>query len=765
MAFVQRRNKRHMAKRSSRIVAFFLVVLLIGGIIGATTKNITKGINLGLDLRGGFEILYEVKPAKKGDKVTKDTLVSTVGALEKRVNVLGVSEPNIQIEGNDRIRVQLAGVKDQQQARDVLSTQAKLTFRDVNDNILMDGTDLATNGAKQTFDEQGRPSVSLKLKSADKFRAVTEKVSSMPQPTNLMVIWLDFEEGKDSYKAEAAKPKPKYLSAATVNQVFNQAEVSIVGGNFTVESAKQLSELLNAGALPVDLKEIYSTSVGAKFGEQALQKTIFASAIGIALIFLFMLVFYRLPGLVAVIMLGLYIYITLLVFNWMHAVLTLPGIAALVLGVGIAVDANVITYERLKEELRIGKSMLSAYRAGNQRSLSTILDANVTTLAAAAVLFAYGTSSVKGFATSLIVSIFVGFLTNVYGTRFLLGLLVKSRYFDKKYSYFGVKPKEVIPLSKGVEHAPTKFDRVNFVNIGHKFFWFSVVVMILGAIILPIFKLNLGIDFASGTRMDIKTNQAITVSQVQQELHDLKVDVKKEDIVPTGNDNKGFAVRTIGVLSKDDIAKVKTVFHDKYGTEPNVSTVSPTIGKEIARNAFIAVLIASAVIILYVSIRFRFTYALSAVLALLHDAFFIIIVFSLLHLEVDLTFIAAVLTIIGYSINDSIVTFDRNRELYKQKQKIRTVSDLEEIVNSSIRQTIGRSINTVMTVLLPVITLLIFGSESLRNFSIALFVGLIVGTYSSVFVASQIWLMLESRRLKKGKGQKKVEVNTSEPQV
>ncbi|WP_020060826.1 protein translocase subunit SecDF [Bacillus sp. 123MFChir2] len=753
-----------MAKRSSRIVAFFLVVLLIGGIIGTTTKNITKGINLGLDLRGGFEILYEVKPAKKGDKVTRDTLVSTVGALEKRVNVLGVSEPNIQIEGNDRIRVQLAGVKDQQQARDVLSTQAKLTFRDVNDNILMDGADLATNGAKQTFDEQGRPSVGLKLKSADKFRQVTEKVLSM-KPNNLMVIWLDFEEGKDSYKAEAAKPKPKYLSAATVSQVFNQAEVSIVGGNFTVESAKQLSELLNAGALPVDLKEIYSTSVGAKFGEQALQKTIFASAIGIALIFLFMLVFYRLPGLVAIIMLGLYIYITLLVFNWMHAVLTLPGIAALVLGVGIAVDANVITYERLKEELRIGKSMLSAYRAGNQRSLSTILDANITTLAAAGVLFAYGTSSVRGFATSLIVSIFVGFITNVYGTRFLLGLLVKSRYFDKKYAYFGVKPKEVIPLSKGVEHAPTRFDRINFVSIGHKFFWFSVVVMIAGSIILPIFKLNLGIDFESGTRMDIKTNQAITVSQVQKELHDLKVDVKQEDIVPTGNDNKGFAVRTIGVLSKDDISKVKTVFHDKYGTEPNVSTVSPTIGKEIARNALIAVLIASVVIILYVSIRFRFTYALSAVLALLHDAFFIIVAFSLLHLEVDLTFIAAVLTIIGYSINDSIVTFDRNRELYKQKQKIRTLSDLEEIVNASIRQTIGRSINTVMTVLLPVITLLIFGSESLRNFSIALFVGLIVGTYSSVFVASQIWLMLENRRLKKGKGQKKVEVKTSEPQV
>ncbi len=214
---------------------------------------------------------------------------------------------------------------------------------------------------------------------------------------------------------------------------------------------------------------------------------------------------------------------------------------------------------------------------------------------------------------------------------------------------------------------------------------------------------------------------------------------------------------------KREIAKAKTFFHDKYGTEPNVSTVSPTIGKEIAQNAFIAVLIASAVIILYVSIRFRFTYAVSAVVALLHDAFVMIVVFSIFRLEVDLTFIATVLTIIGYSINDSIVTFDRNRELYKQKKRIRDSKDLEEIVNASIRQTIGRSINTVLTVLFPVIALMIFGSESLRNFSFALMIGLVVGTYSSVFVASQIWLMLEKRRLKKGK--KKIVAEESKPQV
>ncbi|CJB96561.1 bifunctional preprotein translocase subunit SecD/SecF [Streptococcus pneumoniae] len=277
--------------------------------------------------------------------------------------------------------------------------------------------------------------------------------------------------------------------------------------------------------------------------------------------------------------------------------------------------------------------------------------------------------------------------------------------------------------------------------------------------------MNLGIDFASGTRIDLQSKQAVTVSDVHKDFKELNIDVKEENIVPTGDDNKGFAVRTLGVLSKDEIAKTKTFFHDKYGTDPNVSTVSPTIGKEIARNAFIAVLIASAVIILYVSIRFRFTYALSAVLALLHDAFVMIVMFSIFQLEVDLTFIAAVLTIIGYSINDSIVTFDRNRELYKQKKRVRDIKDLEEIVNASIRQTLGRSINTVLTVLFPVIALLIFGSESLRNFSFALLVGLIVGTYSSVFVASQIWLMLENRRLKKGRNKKKVEKVESEPQV
>ncbi len=254
--------------KKGRIIIFFLLVLLLGGLIGATTNDVTKNIKLGLDLQGGFEILYEVKPVN-GEDVTREVLLSTVKALEKRVNVLGVSEPNIQIEGEDRIRVQLAGVDDQNKAREILSTEAKLTFRDVNDVELLSGADLAEGGASQSFDENNAPSVALTLKSAEKFAEVTRQISSMPPPTNLMVIWLDYEEG-DSYQAESAKANPKYISAATVGQVFNQTTVSITG-SFTVPEAKELADLLNAGSLPVELEEKYSTSVGAQFGEQALQ--------------------------------------------------------------------------------------------------------------------------------------------------------------------------------------------------------------------------------------------------------------------------------------------------------------------------------------------------------------------------------------------------------------------------------------------------------------------------------------------------------------
>ncbi len=430
--------------KKGRIAAFFIIVVIIAATISMTIKTVTSDIKLGLDLQGGFEILYEVKPADGNGEVDKETLVSTVSALNKRIDVLGVNEPSIQIEGDDRIRVQLAGVKDQNKAREILGTTAKLTFRDVNDNLLMDGSDLVEGGSKPSFDQNNRPSVALTLKSAEKFKNVTQKVLNMGPPNNVIVIWLDYEEG-DSYKEEAGKENPKYLSAASVRQVLNTTTVEITG-DFTVEETKELSDLLDSGSLPVQLNEIYSTSVGAKFGEQAMDKTIFAGLVGVAFIFLYMMFYYRFPGVIAIVTLTTYIYFILVIFDWMNAVLTLPGIAALILGVGMAVDANIITYERIREEIRSGKSIMSSFRAGNRQSMSTILDANITTILAAAVLFMYGTSSVKGFATMLIISILTSFLTAVYGSRLMLGLWVNSRFLNRKPRWFGVKESEISEL-------------------------------------------------------------------------------------------------------------------------------------------------------------------------------------------------------------------------------------------------------------------------------------------------------------------------------
>ncbi|MDQ0299832.1 preprotein translocase subunit SecD/SecD/SecF fusion protein [Salibacterium salarium] len=431
-----------------RIVTFFVVVLLLGGLISQTVMNTAKGINLGLDLQGGFEVLYEVSPTEEDEELTDETMQATVSALNERVNVLGVSQPNITIEGENRIRVQLAGVEDQQSARELLSTEADLSFRDIDDNERMSGEALEENGASVGFNQANEPVVMVTLKDADRFGEVTGNIiNEYERGNDRLVIWLDYEEG-DSFAEEIGKEDPKYLSAPTMPQsgepIYSK-DVQIEG-DFELQEAEYIAEVLNAGSLPVEMEEIYSNAVGASLGEKAMDNTIFAGLIGVALILAYMLVYYRFMGVVAAITLSAYIYIVLLIFNWMQGVLTLPGIAALILGVGMAVDANIITYERVKEEIRSGKTIMSAFKSGTRRSLSTIMDANITTILAAGVLFYYGTSSVQGFAVMLIVSILTSFLTAVYGSRLLLGLWVNSRIFNKKPRVFGVKENEINEL-------------------------------------------------------------------------------------------------------------------------------------------------------------------------------------------------------------------------------------------------------------------------------------------------------------------------------
>lgn len=737
-------------KKVSRLITFILLVVLLFAGMSATYKSVIKNVNLGLDLQGGFEVLYQVNPLGDGEKIDNTAVQSTAKTLERRVNVLGVSEPKIQVEDQNRIRVQLAGVQDQNQARKILSSQANLTIRDADDKVLLTGKDLVQGSAKQEFKQNtNQPAVTFKLKDSDKFKKVTEEISKKQE--NVMVVWLDFEKG-DSYEKEKTKEDPKFISAASVNQPINSTNVEISGGfqgEKGISEAKQIADLLNSGSLPVELKEIYSTSVGAQFGQDALDKTINASMIGISIIFLFMLLFYRLPGIVAVITLTTYIYLTMVAFNFISGVLTLPGLAALVLGVGMAVDANIIMYERIKDEIRIGRTLKQAYKKANKSSFITILDANLTTVLAAAVLFFFGESSVKGFATMLLLAILMSFVTAVFLTRVLLSLVVHSNVFKKKLWWFGVKQSQIHDINKGydVHELSTPYDKVDFMKWAKPLFALSGVVIVAGVIILAIFKLNLGIDFTSGTRVDLQSNQKLTQAQVEKTME--SIDLKPNQLSIGGSNNENASMQFKRDLNKDEVAKVTDTLKSQYGKEPSVNTVSPVIGQELAKNAMLAVIIASIGMIIYISLRFEWRMGIASIISLLHDAFMIIAVFSLFRLEVDITFIAAVLTIIGYSINDTIVTFDRVREMLSKIKVITKEDQIDYIVNSSIRQTLTRSINTVLTVVIVVIALLVLGASSIFNFSLALLIGLLSGVYSSIIIAVPLWGMLKKRELRK----------------
>jgi len=736
-------------KSRGKIVAFLLIVLLFAGTIGLTGKSVTKNINLGLDLQGGFEVLFEVEPVDKEQSLNRTLMEAAVQRLNDRVNTLGISEANIDIEGEDRIRVQLAGVEDQTEARDMLQTSARLSFRDVHDEVLMDGSAVKEGSARQDFHpDTNQPIVSLELKDANNFGEITGELATPEKQKageNLLVIWMDYQEG-DSFEEEISKEDPKFISAPGVSERLNTTDV-MIDGDFTVDSAQYLADILNAGSLPVNMTELYSTSVGAQFGEQALNQTVFAGIVGVAIIFIFMIAFYRLPGLIAAINLAIYIYLIILVFGLMNGVLTLPGIAALILGVGMAVDANVLTFERIKEELKLGKSVVASFKAGSKNALRTILDANITTLLAAAVLFYFGTSSVKGFATMLIVSILVSFLTAVYGTRILLNFWVKSGFLKKRQSWFGVRKEQIQDISDTTEKEPTFLNKaINVVKYRKNIFIVSAILIVLGLSSLFIFKLNPGIDFTSGSRIEVLSDSTITTKEMEESLDELGIEAKS--IVISGDDNDTAVMRYDTVLSEEKIDEVKQYFLDTYDHEPSVDVVSPIVGEELLKNAIKALAIAAVGMIIYVTLRFEFYFAVTAIITMLHDVFFVLVVFSLAQVEFDVTIIAAILTIVGYTINNTIVIFDRIRENIRKAERVTSFEKLKTIVNRSLVQSFTRSFNTMITTLIAVLAFLFLGAESISGFAIALVIGLLAGLYSSLLLAAQLWLVWRGRSIK-----------------
>ncbi|MBE6151786.1 MAG: protein translocase subunit SecD [Firmicutes bacterium] len=701
-----------------------LIILFLGSIaILIPTLNNT---NFGLDLSGGFEVLYQVS-SLDGSPMTHDKISATYKTISKRIDTLGVSEPNIVVEGEDRIRVELAGVTNSEEARNTLSKVASLSFRDTNDNLLMNSD--VISGAKIGSDASGRPAVALSVKDKNTFYKITKQVSEMSD--NRIVIWLDYEED-NSFKTEenncGSLTNSKCLSVASVGEGF--ASDVIIQGNFTMEEVEGLVDLINSGSLPTKLEEISSKTVNASLGEDALNKTFTASVIGITLIMLVIIIIYKFAGFVASVGLMIYSAFTFLLFWLVGGVLTLPGIAAAVIGIGMAVDSCVISFSRIKDELKSGSKLKEAVTNGNKNSFVSIFDANITTLIVAIILFIFGESSVKGFATMLIISIFVTMFVMVFIVRWLINMVVNTKYFDDKEKLF-------VGFNKNKTAEP--FSKLDFVKTRKWSFPCAIILLIVGVISLITVGLNLGIDFKGGTSITIKYENSLTEEKIKEDLESMNYSVYSQELI----DENTSIVKISNTLNKDEVLSVSNHFKDKYDASTDIGVVSNLVKKDLVKNAFISVILASVGIIIYITCRFKFSYAISGIIALVHDVFFIIALFSLFRLEVSSIFIAAILSIIGYSINDTIVTFDRIREKIKNNKNIvNSEEELNNIINSGLKDTVGRSLVTTLTTLIPVICLIIFGSHEINNFNIALLFGLVSGTYSSVFIACQIFGLL-----------------------
>ena len=743
-------------KTNKKGLAFFFgFVILMAVIIASTFNTIKNNLNLGLDLQGGFEILYQVDPLNEGADVD---MTAVTNSISKRVNVLGVSEPSITVEGDNRIRIQLAGVSDQDSARSMLGTTANLTFRDVDDNELADSSILEEGGASLNY-QDGKPVVSLKIKDTAKFSEITSTISKKASGSNILVIWLDYEDG-DSYKTEAAKQQagqePKYISAASVTSAISGD--CVISGNFTETEAKTLANLINSGSLPVKLTEISSNVVSAQFGQDALKKTATAGIIGIILVMLFMIFMYRVPGILSSIMLAIYIWAVFGLYSLMGATFTLSGIGALVLGVGMTVDANIINYERIRQELYKGHSIRNAVNQGQQLSFGAIFDAQFTTLIAALIMYIWGNGAVKGFATMLIITVVMTLLINVWLSKWLLSTLVNTGIADNKLGWFNVKCSQVPDVTKGEKQFYTGVPSFDYVKNSNKMVIVSVSILILALVFGTANAvkgkgfLNLGIDFSSGTKLTISSETPITVDEVSKEMESLGY---TDFSYQSSGDSTVYAV-TKDSLSTEDLSTIKSDFKNLYGVEPGDNVVTPVVGKDLVHNAIILTIVAWIAMMAYVTFRYEWQYALGCIVALLHDVFIVLSVFCIFRLEVNTELISVLLTIIGYSINNSIVVFDRIRENMKKRNRASlTKEDLAQVVNTSMNDTIRMSLFSSVTTLLPVIVLLVLGSHSIFTFMFAMLVGLIAGTFSSIFIATKVWRFFYYKNHSNGKTKNK----------
>ena len=742
-------------KKSKAIIILLCALLVLLGVgyvdlygVDAEGTASASDISLGLDLAGGVSITYQVVGDEEPDATD---MADTIAKLQKRVENYS-KEAIVYQEGTDRINIEIPGVTDANKILEELGRPGSLYFiaetdKDGNANYSMQAvTDAQGNASyayalNKTIDEL-KADGSIMLEGTDVKTATAGSIKDQTMGNSTYAVDLVMtEEGTKKFEEATRNAYEKgetlgiyydgsFVSVPSVKGVFSDGNAQISPMN-SYEEAESLASTIRIGGLKLELEELHSKVVGAQLGVEAISTSLKAAVIGFIVVAVFMIAVYFLPGFASVIALGIYVALVVLLLNGFDMTLTLSGIAGIILSIGMAVDANVIIFERIKEEMAAGKTVKSAIDSGFKRAFTAILDSNITTLIACGVLFFLGTGTIVGFATTLGIGVIVSMFTALTITHFLLRRMVDFHIRNPKA--YGLRERK-----EEKKHFPILKNFKIFSGI-------SVVLIVTGLvalILLPFGKnlFNLSIDFAGGTEMEFNMHTAVT-QDIQTEVSDLFKDatgVDASSVTSSGDGNEDVLIRSTSIDSEQRAAVIDKML-EKYSLADtdilNNNDVSASVGSDLQRSAFICSILAILLMLVYITFRFELTSGLAAICCLVHDLLVMLSVYVLLQIPLDSNFIAAALTILGYSINASIIVFDRVRENLRTARK----EPFEVIGEKSIWQTMGRTINTTLTTLFTIGMVYILGVPSLKQFTLPLIVGILAGGWSSVMLSTGLW--------------------------
>ena len=740
-------------KKNKAIITLLIFILLLGGFgytaavgIGADGSGSAASINLGLDLEGGVSITYQV--VGEEDPSTED-MNDTIYKLQKRVEGYS-TEAVVYQEGTDRINIEIPGVSDANAILEELGKPGSLYFiaeHDSEGNLNYEPVGMDDSGELiytmyKTIDELEADG-SIKLVGTDVKNAQAASVTDSMQNSQFVISLTMTEEGTAKFAEATTSALQKgesigiyydgrIISAPSVNAAITDGEAQITG-SFTYEKAQQLASTIRIGGLKLELEELHSKIVGAQLGEEAISTSIKAAAVGFAVIVVFMLAIYYVSGAAASLALALYVELIIILLDAFEITLTLPGIAGIILSIGMAVDANVIIFARIREEIAKGKTVKSAIDTGYKKATSAIVDGNVTTLIAAAVLGLLGSGTIKGFAATLALGIVLSMFTAMVITR----LLMKS--------FYAVGIRDVKWYGKAKE-AKT----VDFTAKRKIFFGISIAAILAGFVFMGINKsktggiLNYSLEFVGGTSTNVTFNADMPLGDIDAQVVPLIEEITGDGNVQTqkieGTSEVIFKTRSLTTQERETFKNVMVENFEADAEKITTETISSTISSEMKSDAILAVVIATLCMLVYIWFRFKdIRFGASSVAALIHDVLVVLAFYAIVKVSVGTTFIACMLTIVGYSINATIVIFDRIRE---NMHTIGKGESLETMVNESITQTLSRSIFTSMTTFVMVAALYAFGVSSVKEFALPLMAGILCGTYSSVCITGALWLVL-----------------------